>query len=77
MPPEPQHTGLHAAIADYLARQRRHQERERRILAIWHERDIVPRCQVCGAPVDNDDDGLYNLTDMQMVRQCHLHYTPF
>jgi hypothetical protein len=71
---------LHAAIAAYLCRQRRPLPRpalNEGALGIWRERDQVPRCRVCGAPIDNDDDGLYNLTNMQQVRECHLHYAPF
>lgn len=72
---------LHAAIAVHL-RAQRHQraatgECESAILGIWRERCAVPRCKVCGAAIDDDDDGLYNLTDMRQVRECALHYTPF
>ncbi len=60
---------LHAAIAAYLRGQRRttevrrpraESEREATILGIWHARAEVPRCVVCGRPVD-DDGGLFNL----------------
>jgi len=72
---------LHAAIAAYLRAQRRQLaetgERESAILGIWRERCAVPRCKICGAPVDDDDDELYNLADMQRLRECHLHYAPF
>ncbi len=76
---------LHAAIAAYLRGQRRttevrrpraESEREARILGIWRERAEVPRCVVCGRPVD-DDGGLFNLADMQLRRQCAEHYCPF
>jgi len=83
---------LHAAIAAYLRGQRctaevrrpvadaeRHRtqlERDAQILAIWRERRVVPSCEVCGRPVD-DDGGLFNLADMQLRRQCAEHYVPF
>lgn len=71
---------LHVAVAAYLRAQRRQlapRADEAQILAIWRERCAVPRCRVCGAPVDDDDDGLYNLDDMQRVRECEEHYSPF
>lgn len=69
---------LHAAIADYLRAQRRVLTLdEAKILNIWRERGEVPRCKVCGALIDDDDNGLFNLDDMMIVRQCNLHYTPF
>jgi len=72
---------LHAAIAAPLRAQRRQLaetgEREAAILNIWHDRCAVPRCKICGAAVDDDDNGLYNLEDMRAVRECALHYTPF
>lgn len=70
---------LHAAIAAHLRaqRERRVGALEERILALWHDQWDVPRCKVCGAAVDDDDNGLYNLEDMRKVRECALHYTPF
>jgi uncharacterized CHY-type Zn-finger protein len=68
---------LHAAIANYLACQRGHQEREKRILAIWRERGEVPHCRICGAPIDDDEGGLYNLDDMRDRGECRDHYCPF
>ena len=72
---------MHAAIAAHLRAQRQRgevtRESEAAILGIWRERCAVPRCKVCGAPVDDDDSGLFNLADMQKVRECALHYTPF
>jgi len=72
---------LHAAIVAHLRAQRRQfaatGERESAILGIWRERCAVPRCKICGAAVDDDDGGLYNLADMQRLRECHLHYAPF
>lgn len=72
---------LHASIAAHLRRQRqvramlrRHEEH---ILGLWRERCAAPRCKICGAAVDDDDNRLYNLDDMQAVRECALHYTPF
>jgi hypothetical protein len=50
---------------------------EAAILSIGHERAGIPVCRVCGAPVDNDEGGLYNLDDMQMRRECRDHYCPF
>jgi hypothetical protein len=76
------HDELHAAIAAYLRRQRRPLPRPTAAEAGDHPLrglrtgPFVPRCRVCGAPVDNDD-GLFNLADMQRVRECHLHYAPF
>ncbi len=76
---------LHTTIAAYLRGQRRttevrrplaEAEREATILGIWRERRTVPRCQVCGLPVD-DDGGLFNLQDMQRRRQCVECYCPF
>jgi len=83
---------LHAAIADFLRGQRRpaevrrplaDAERQRtqlacdaRILAIWRARRVVPVCTVCGRLVD-DDGGLFNLSDMQLRRQCVECYCPF
>lgn len=56
---------LHAIIAGHLRAQRQRKavtrEGEAAILGIWRERCAVPRCKVCGAPVDDDDGGLYNL----------------
>jgi len=72
---------LHAAIAAHLRRQRQVQAMMRRheehVLGLWRERCAVPRCKVCGATVDDDDGGLYNLADMQLRRQCAAHYCPF
>jgi hypothetical protein len=70
---------LHDLIAAYLRGQRPGAEaaRESAILAIWRERAGVPRCTVCGATVDDDDNGLYNLEEMQRVRECALHHAPF
>lgn len=72
---------LHNAIAAHLRSQRRQLaeagERDERILGLWRERCAVPRCKVCGAAIEDDDDGLYNLADMRQVRECVLHYTPF
>lgn len=72
---------LHATIAAYLRGQRQRsavtREGEGAILGIWRERCAVPRCKVCGAPVDDDDGGLYNLQDMRQMRQCARHYIPF
>lgn len=72
---------LHAAIATYLRGHRRHAERRRQAReSIPLELEVMilsaPRCQVCGGPVD-DDGGLFNLADMQLRRQCELHYRPF
>ncbi len=72
---------LHASIAAHLRAQRRQLaatgERESAILGIWRERCATPRCKICGAAVDDDDGGLYNLKDMQVRRQCAEHYCPF
>lgn len=72
---------LHAAIAAHLRRQREVQammgRHEEHILGLWRERCAVPRCKVCGAAIEDDDDGLYNLADMRQVRECHLHYASF
>lgn len=72
---------LHASIAAHLRAQRRQRAetgaREERILALWYARSGVPHCKICGAAVDDDDQGLYNLDDMRRVRECHLHYVPF
>lgn len=72
---------LHAAIAAHLRAQRRQLaeagERETAILNIWQDRCMVPRCKVCGAAIEDDDGGLFDLSDMQKVRECALHYTPF
>ncbi len=83
---------LHAAIAAYLRGQRRTIEvrrpvrepgrpptdaaRARQLFGYAEGRFPVPRCQVCGCPVD-DDGGLFNLADMQARRQCEQHYCPF
>lgn len=64
---------LHAAIAAYLHRQRR----ARALLRQHEERHGPPRCKVCGAVVDDDEGGLYNLEDMRVVRECRAHYVPF
>lgn len=37
----------------------------------------VPTCKVCGAPIDDDEGGLYNIDDMRDVRECRAHYCPF
>ena len=72
---------LHAAIAAHLRSQRGQRAetgaRDERTLAIWYARSGVPRCKICGAAVDDDDQGLYNLDDMRRLRECHLHYVPF
>jgi hypothetical protein len=57
---------LHTAIAACLHRQRRPLLREAALA-----------CRVCGAPVDDDAGGLYNLDDMQAVLKCREHYVPF
>jgi len=69
--------GLHAVIVEYLRQQRRSTSSEAGILGIWRERCATPRCKICGAAIEDDDDGLYNLADMRQVRECHLHYAPF
>lgn len=37
----------------------------------------VPVCRVSGVSIDDDEGGLYNFDDMQVVRECRDHYTPF
>jgi hypothetical protein len=37
----------------------------------------VPACHVCGAPIDDDEGGLYNLDDMRERRECRDHCCPF
>jgi hypothetical protein len=75
---------LHTAIARFLRVQRGdtargprvETEREAPIPGLGAARRVVPRCVVCGRPVD-DDGGLFNLQDMQARRQCEQHYCPF
>ena len=57
---------MHAVIAAYLRRQRR-----------MLSRKAALACRVCGALVNDDEGGLYNLDDMQMRRECRGHYVPF
>ncbi|HEY8599285.1 MAG TPA: hypothetical protein VIL85_12690, partial [Thermomicrobiales bacterium] len=60
---------LHAAVAAHLRGQRRQiaetGESEAAILNIWQDRYMAPRCKVCGASVDDDQGGFYNLADMR------------
>jgi len=51
-------------------------ERARQLFGYAEGRYAVPRCLICGRPVD-DDGGLFNLQDMQTRRQCAEHYCPF
>jgi hypothetical protein len=72
---------LHAAIAAYLRAKRSMSgatsQREAAILNIWHDRSAVPHCTICGAAIDDNEGGLYNLANMRDERKCITHYTPF
>jgi len=69
---------LHAAIAGYLRGRRpaTDTERTRQLFDYAEDRFPAPRCLICGRLVD-DDGGLFNLTDMQLRRQCAEHHVPF
>ena len=75
---------LHAAIAAYLCQQRRTSEVRRTLADVEPARQLfgyregqypTPRCLVCSRAVD-DDDGCFDLADMQRRRQCAEHYCP-
>ncbi len=72
---------LHAAVKTYLRAQRRQLaeagEREAAILNIWRDRYAIPRCNVCGAAIDSDEGGLYNLATMRDGCRCLVHHAPF
>lgn len=71
---------LHAAIAAHLRAQHRgfvYARHEAAVMGLWRERCATPRCKICGAAIDDDDGGLYDLADLRQVRECALHHTPF